>query len=190
VIRPSLFFVSAIAAAVALVSGCQSRAAKLPDYGHVPQFEMTDSLGRAFDSKTLAGKVWVADFIYTNCPGPCPRMTSQMHRVEQRVKDDGDVGLVSISVDPEHDTAAVLNQYARKFGGPTGQWVFLTGTPADVHRLAYDTFHTGDVIGKMDHSTKFALVDKRGEIRGYYSTFDPDGMTLLMKDLAALRNAS
>jgi protein SCO1/2 len=173
-----------------LVSSCANRAAKLPDYGHVPQFQMTDSLGRAFDGKSLAGKVWVVDFIYTSCPGPCPLMTSRMHRVEQRVKDDSDVRLVSISVDPEHDTPAVLNQFARRFGGPTRQWVFLTGTPGEVHLLAFETFHVGDVIGKMDHSTKFALVDKRGEIRGYYSTFDPEGMAQLTKDIAALRNAS
>jgi protein SCO1 len=190
VIRPSTLFLFSLAAGFALVSSCEHRAAKLPDYDHVPQFAMTDSLGHTFDSKSLAGKVWVADFIYTNCPGPCPRMTSQMHRLQQRVKDDSDVRLVSISVDPQHDTPAVLNQYAHRFGGPTSQWVFLTGTPATVHLLAYETFHLGDVIGKMDHSTKFALVDKRGEIRGYYSTFDPDGMRLLMKDMAALRNAS
>ena len=151
---------------------------------------MTDSLGHAFNSSSLSGSVWVADFIYTDCPGPCPRMTSQMHRLEQRVKDESDVRLVSISVDPDRDTPAVLNQFAHRFGGPTQQWVFLTGTAAEVHRLAFDTFHVGDVIGKMDHSTKFALVDKHGDIRGYYSTFDPDGMTLLLKDMAVLRNAS
>lgn len=188
--QPSRLFLCAVVAAVALLSDCANRASKLPDYGHVPQFNMTDSLGRAFDSRTLAGNVWVADFIYTNCPGPCPRMTSQMHRVEQRVKDDVDVRLVSISVDPERDTPAVLNEFAHRFGGPTSRWIFLTGTPATVHLLAYETFHVGDVIGKMDHSTKFALVDKRGEIRGYYSTFDPDGMMLLMKDMAALRETS
>lgn len=151
---------------------------------------MVDSLGRAFDSKSLAGQVWVADFIYTNCPGPCPLMTSRMHRLEQRLRNDNDVRLVSISVDPERDTPAVLNDFAHRFGGPTSQWVFLTGTPDTIHLLAFQTFHVGDVIGKMDHSTKFVLVDKRSAIRGYYSTFDPESMTALMKDIAALRNAS
>ncbi|HTU43634.1 MAG TPA: SCO family protein [Bryobacteraceae bacterium] len=150
---------------------------------------MTDSSGRTFDSTALNGKVWAVDFIYTNCPGPCPLMTSQMHRLAQRENRDSDVRLVSISVDPQHDTPQVLDQFAHRFGGPTKQWVFLTGTPATVHLLAFDTFHVGDVIGKMDHSTKFALVDKRGEIRGYYSTFDKDGMPTLLKDIKALRNA-
>src|SRR5277367_4388057 len=57
----------------------------LPDYGLVPQFTLTDSNGQPFDSQSLHGKVWLADFIYTNCPGPCPRMTSQMHQIEQNV---------------------------------------------------------------------------------------------------------
>ncbi|MBV9082897.1 MAG: SCO family protein, partial [Acidobacteriaceae bacterium] len=69
---------------------------------------MTDSAGRPFDSKELAGKVWVADFIYTSCPGPCPRMTSEMHKLDQQLKADRDVVLVSISVDPDHDTPQVL----------------------------------------------------------------------------------
>lgn len=150
---------------------------------------MTDSEGHVFDSKSLAGKVWVADFIYTNCPGPCPLMTSKMHKLEQQVKNDSDVRLVSISVDPQHDTPQVLDQYAHHFDGPTKQWMFLTGSPATVHLLAYDTFHVGDVIGKMDHSTKFVLVDQRGQIRGYYSLFDPDGMAALKKDMAALRDS-
>lgn len=151
---------------------------------------MTDSSGHTFDSKLLRGKVWVADFIYTNCPGPCPRMTSQMHRLQQQVNGQTDIRLISISVDPEHDTPQVLNNYAHHFGGPTNQWIFLTGTPVTVHLLAFATFHVGDVIGKMDHSTKFVLVDKHGDIRGYYSTFDRDGIALLLKDIAALRNAS
>lgn len=150
---------------------------------------MTDSEGHAFDSKLLVGKVWVADFIYTNCPGPCPLMSAKMHTLAQQIKNDADVWLISISVDPQRDTPAVLNRFAHHFGGPTKQWTFLTGSPDTVHLLAYQTFHVGDVIGKMDHSTKFALVDKRGEIRGYYSLFDPDGMDTIKKDIAALRDA-
>jgi protein SCO1/2 len=117
-------------------------------------------------------------------------MTSQMHRLEKRVSGEPDVRLVSISVDPQRDTPQVLDKYAHRFGGPSAQWTFLTGSPATVHLLAFNTFHIGDVISRMDHSTKFALVDKRGDIRGYYSTFDQDGMQLLVKDVAALRNAS
>ncbi|HEX3683011.1 MAG TPA: SCO family protein [Bryobacteraceae bacterium] len=180
----------ALAAAIASLSACHGPTIELPRYGHVPEFEMTDSTGRAFNSQSLNGKVWVADFIYTNCPGPCPRMTSQMHRLEKRIGGETDVRLVSISVDPQRDTPQVLDEYAHRFGGPSEQWIFLTGSPTTVHLLAFSTFHIGDVISRMDHSTKFALVDKHGDIRGYYSTFDSDGMPSLLKDVATLRNAS
>ncbi len=151
---------------------------------------MTDSEGHSFNSDVLSGKVWVADFIYTSCPGPCPLMTAEMHRVQQRVSGDQGVQLVSISVDPQHDTPAVLNKFAHRFGGPTKDWVFLTGSAGTVHLLAYDTFHMGDVIANMDHSTKFVLVDKHGDIRGYYSSVDAAGMTAMFKDMNALRKES
>lgn len=150
---------------------------------------MTDSDGRGFRGAALAGKVWIADFIYTNCPAECPRMTAQMHKVEEQVRGKGDVRVVSISVDPEHDSPAVLNDFARRFGGPTKQWIFLTGSPATVHLIAYQTFHVGDVIGKIEHSTKFVLVDKKGEIRGYYSSLYQDDLAQLLKDVELLRHA-
>ncbi len=182
--KPARFLLVSVAFSI----GCFNSASKLPNYGTVPAFTMTDSQGHSFDSKELAGKAWVVDFIYTNCPGPCPRMTSQMHKVEEQVKSDSDVRLVSISVDPQRDTPPVLNDFARRFGGPTEQWFFLTGSPKTVHMLAYDTFHVGDLISKMDHSTKFMLVDKHGNIRGYYSSFEEDGIPAMLKDLTALRH--
>ena len=151
---------------------------------------MTDSEGHPFNGKQLVGKVWVVDFIYTNCPGPCPRMTSQMHRIEEEVKSDQDVKLISISVDPDRDTPAVLNAFAKRFGGPTPQWRFLTGSPDTVHLLAHEVFKVGDVISTMDHSTKFMLVDKSGQLRGYYSTFDEDGLPSLLQDVKTLRRQS
>ena len=165
---------------------CTDPASKLPQYGKVPQFTMTDSRGRAFEGRELTGKVWIADVIYTKCPAECPRMTAQMHKLEQQLKGDNDVRLVSLSVDPQHDSPRVLNEFAHWFGGPTDQWVFLTGSPETVHLIAYQTFHVGDVIGKIEHSTKFVLVDKHEMIRGYYSAFDQDDMAVLLKDTATL----
>jgi protein SCO1 len=173
-------------AAVILSIGCSNSASKLPKYGSVPAFQMTDSEGHGFDGKILKGKLWIADFIFTNCPGPCSRMTSEMHKLQQRVRDQKDVQLVSISVDPQHDSPPVLNDFAHRFGGPAENWIFLTGSPQTVHVLAHDVFHVGDLIGKMDHSTKFILVDRQGDIRGYYAS-DADGIPVMLKDLATLR---
>ncbi len=116
-------------------------------------------------------------------------MTSKMHRIAGQLQNDDNVGLLSISVDPARDTPAVLTQFAQRYGGATPQWHFLTGTPSTVHLLAYTTFHVGDIIGKMEHGTYFILVDKRGDIRGYYSSFDQDSIQSLLKDANALRDA-
>lgn len=159
----------------------------LPDYGAVPPFTLTDSNGQPFDSQLLKGKVWVCDFIYTNCPGPCPRMTSQMHQVEQKVNGFDDVRLVSFSVDPDRDTPAALTEFAHHFGGPTAQWYFLTGSRATLHELARNVFKVGDLISVMDHSTKFMLVDRSGHLRGYYSSFDSEGMAAMLEDVRRLR---
>ncbi len=158
--------------AAILSTGCTDPASKLPNYDKVPAFSMTDSTGHSFRGEDLAGKVWIADFIYTTCPLACPRMTAQMHKLEKEVRGMQDVELVSFSVDPQHDSPPVLNDFASRFGGPTAHWVFLTGTPASVHLIADKTFHVGNEIGKIEHSTKFILVDKSGDIRGYYSSSD------------------
>ena len=182
---------SLLTALIALffLSGCTDRASKLPNYGKVPNFQMTDSNGRPFRREMLAGSVWIVDFIYTNCPAECPRMTSRMHRISEQVEGEDNLGLLSISVDPDRDTPAALTRFAQRYGGPTAQWHFLTGTPSTVHLLAYTTFHVGDIIGRMEHATHFILVDKQGNIRGYYSSFDADGMNKLLADANALRNA-
>jgi len=168
-----------------LLLACAHPASKLPRYDHVPAFSMTDSNGHPFQSSELAGKVWVADFIYTNCPAECPMMSAKMHSLSRQINPG--VHLLSISVDPDRDTPAALKAFASHYGGATGQWTFLTGSPQTVHLLAWSTFHVGDVIGKMEHSTKFALVDQAGVIRGYYSSFDPESMIALLHDAAALR---
>jgi protein SCO1/2 len=149
---------------------------------------MLDSEGRAFQSSALAGKVWVADFIYTTCPAECPMMSAKMSRIHKQVAGEQDVRIVSFSVDPARDTPQALKQFGSRYGGATDDWIFLTGTPETVHLLAYTTFHVGDVLGKIEHSTKFVLVDKRGEIRGYYSSFDTEGIPALLKDLEELRH--
>ena len=169
-----------------LTAGC-SHAPDLPVYNTVPHFSLTDSYNRPFNSDTVRGKVWVADFIYTHCPGPCPRMTSQMHRISNEVAGKTDVYLVSFTVDPARDTPVVLNDFAQKFGGPSAQWSFLTGSPDTLHLLARKVFAVGDLVGVMDHSTKFILVDKTSRIRGYYSTFDPEGMRTLLHNIDSLR---
>ena len=143
----TLAFVSVLCV---LQQACVDPASKLPVYDAVPHFVLTDSHGKSFNSDSLKGKVWVADFIYTHCPGPCPRMTSQMHQLEKKMSGSEDVRFVSFSVDPERDSPAVLQQFAERFGGPTDRWSFLTGNPDTLHVLARNVFKVGDLISVMD----------------------------------------
>ena len=174
-----------VLALAGLLISCAAKKEPLPSYGAVPGFQLTAQDGAAFDSKSLSGKVWVADFFFTTCPGPCPRMTSQMHEVQQAVVKNPDVKLVSFTIDPWHDTPPVLAEYARVHGASPG-WFFLTGPQPTLQMLDKDTFKLGDVDGKLTHSTRFVLVDRQAQIRGYYDTSEPDSIQRLISDIDSL----
>jgi protein SCO1/2 len=159
---------------------------ELPVYGQVPRFELVAQSGRKFDSQQLAGKIWVADFIYTTCTGPCPRMTSQMRQIEQAATASPDVRFVSFTVDPERDTPAALAAYAQRFHAGPERWFFLTGDPKTLQMLDRETFKLGNMDASMNHSTRFVLIDRHGRIRGYYGTSEEDPATRVVKDIKRL----
>jgi protein SCO1/2 len=171
--------------AIAMLGSC-AKHASLPSLGAVPEFTLTDQTGSDFVSaSTLAGRVWVADFFFTTCPGPCPRMSSQMHQVQTALAGQ-DVRLVSMTVDPEHDTPLVLADYSKHFEAQAGVWFFLTGPRDSLNHLDRDVFKLGDVDGSLDHSTRFVLVDRKSQVRGYYLTSEPDAITRLIADAKSL----
>jgi protein SCO1/2 len=171
--------------AVALI-GCAAPHADLPSLGAVSDFTLTDQTGASFASAPeLKGHVWVADFMFTNCPGPCPRMSSQMHQVQTALTGQ-DVRLVSITVDPDRDTPQELAKYAAYYSAKPGIWYFLTGPRATLNHLGQDVFKLNAVDGSLDHSTRFTLVDRNSEIRGYYLTSEPDAITRVIADAKAL----
>src|SRR5712671_6054710 len=152
------------------LAGCSPHTSSLPVLYDVPEFELIAQDGQPFNSRVLRGKVWVADFIYTTCPGPCPRMTSQMREVQDAVIKMADVKLVSFTVDPARDTPEVLAAYAKAHGASTEDWYFLTGPESTLQTLDKDTFKLGDLSTTMQHSTRFVLVDHQSRVRGYYDT--------------------
>jgi len=158
----------------------------MPILGQVPEFELTAETGERFTRNDLAGKIWVADFIYTNCSGPCPLMTSKMRRVQASVASMPGVRLVSFSVDPDHDTPPVLAAYARQFHADPDRWVFLTGSHDTLQLLSRDAFKLTDITADLTHSTRFVLVDRRSRIRGYYGTADDSAIPDLIADIRRL----
>src|SRR4051812_15920653 len=171
-----------------LVLVCCAPRKPLPRLGEVPEFELTTQQNRHIDRSALDGHVWIADFIYTNCPGPCPRMTSRMRAIQDATPLD--VRFVSFTVDPETDTPAVLAAYAKKFSADESRWSFLTGDKATLNALDQEGFKLGSITAGMDHSTRFVLVDKRARIRGYYSIAEPDLIGRIAKDAARLQKES
>jgi protein SCO1/2 len=167
------------------VAGC-ARVAPLPVYGQVPDFRLISQTGEPFNSQALNGKIWVADFIYTHCPGPCPRMSAMMRRVQTAVAELPEVRLVSFSVDPGRDTPEVLAEYATRYSAQPGRWFFLTGDRATLNMLDRGAFLLGNVDSTLEHSTRFVLVDRRGKIRGYYSTNEDDPTAHLIVDIRRL----
>lgn len=178
------FRLAAICAAGLFLSGCLSSG--LPELGQVPQFHLTGEDGRPFHSSAeLTGKVWVADFFFTTCNGPCPRMTALMRKVQDATAEFPDVQLVSFTVDPKTDTPEKLTEYARRFRYNPARWHFLTGPPAELEMLSNDTFHLGGL--GPEHGTRFAVVDRKGRIRAYYETSDSAAIRQLVEDVRKLR---
>jgi protein SCO1/2 len=149
----------------------------------LPDYELVDDDERPFTPETMRGKVWVAGFVFTSCPSTCPAVTRAMQDLRARFdRNDIDVEMVSFTVDPEHDTPAVLHAYAEQ-SGAGDNWRFVTGDMAAIRALVRDGFKLG--IGEraptkddgdlydIAHSTKLALVDPDGAVRGFYG-IEPD----------------
>ena len=160
-------------------------------YGTVPAFQLVNQSGQSFGSAQLAGKIWIADFVYTTCPGPCPMISSRMSEL-QKPLEKSDVHLVSFSVDPEKDTPQVLRGYAEKLQADPARWDFLTGPKSAIYKLSHDGFKLAvsdgsDERGIPVHSTWMVLVDRHSQIRGYYDATEADAVTKLLADTNHLR---
>ncbi|PYI90189.1 MAG: hypothetical protein DMF03_05520 [Verrucomicrobia bacterium] len=158
----------------------------ISSYGTVPSFQFTNQNGQPFGLAQLAGKIWIADFIYTTCPGPCPMISSRMSEM-QKPLEKTEVHFVSFTVDPERDTPQMLREYANRLQAEPGRWDFLTGPKPAIYDLSEHGFklaaaeHAGE-NGEPLHSTRMILVDRRGQIRGYYDGTEADAVTRLLAD--------
>jgi protein SCO1 len=158
----------------------------LERFKEIPAFALTNQDGERVTLDDLKGKVWLADFVYTTCPGPCPIISAHMARLERTLPDGA--RMVSFSTDPANDTPAVLKAYAKRFGA-TYKWTFLTGPTEQV----YDLINHGFMLAisappgaPIIHSTKIALVDKTGELRAFYDGTTSDSDVQILADIRTL----
>lgn len=175
----------------AIGAGCGRE--PLPVLGTVPGFTLTERGGTAVGSRELTGGIWVADFIFTRCPDVCPALSGRMASLQKELATGGvPVKLVSISVDPVHDTPEVLSSYAGRFNAGA-DWLFLTGARADIETLLRDGFKVafadgGPPTAPITHSDRFVLVDPQMRVRGYYHGTDAADVQRLVADVATLRS--
>ncbi len=157
--------------------------------GAVPPFSMVSVTAEnrsVLTRDNLLGKPWIADFIFTNCQGPCPILTANMARLARELPVG--INLVSFSVDPDNDTLAVLQSYAKRFGTGSERWYFARGEKRELRDLMLNGFKlsVAEDFQAITHSTKFVLVDARGNIRGYYDGESAADLNRIRKDALRL----
>jgi protein SCO1/2 len=152
-----------------------------------PVFTLTDQDAKPFDSKSLRGKIWVADFVFTGCSSYCPLMTQQMAEFQKQTV-GSEINMVSFSVDPVNDTPAVLMAYTLAARADLSRWHFLTGGKDDLWKISNQMkLAVGDGDNhQLMHSTHFLLVDRDGHVRGIYDYKDAGFLKRLVEDAKTL----
>jgi len=174
---------------------------KLIKIGPAPKFELINQDNKKITNETYNGKVYVLEFFFTTCPTICPKMNESMLLIEKKFFGNPNFGIVSITIDPEHDTTQVLKEHAKLLGVKSSNWNFLTGDKAYIFNLANKGFnlYAGEnkkVVGGFEHSGLFALIDKNGNIRCrrdnygnpilYYDGLDKKGVRNIQQDINIL----
>ena len=165
--------------------------AELPKHWTLPEFTLTERSGKTYTLSDLRGTIWIADFFYTTCPGPCPMMSSRLSALQEKFSNVADVRLVSISTDPEKDSPEVLQEYANRFKAGAN-WLFFTGEKQAIFSLANKGFKLSVTEERnnpepITHSTKLVLVDRAGVVRGFYEGIGADDSARLVTDVDRLR---
>ncbi len=174
------------------LKGVSEPGADLPVMGEVPPFTLTTQENKPLSRDDLKGSIWIADFIFTRCPGPCAAMSRTMASIGRNLEKQGDKGqvqLISISVDPGYDTPDVLRRYAEGYDADGRTWRFLTGDRKaiyDLSTLGFKLSAAQNDEGIITHSSRLALIDQNAKIRGYYDGEESASVERLRVDLQRL----
>ncbi|WP_108671217.1 SCO family protein [Peribacillus acanthi] len=178
-----------------LIVGCSPKGVPNAKNWQINDFTYTNQENKQFGLQDLKGKVWIADFVFTNCTSVCPPMTANMSKLQKKLKDEGikDVELISFSIDPETDTPEVLKDYGRKYNADFSNWHFLTGySQAEIEKFAQEDFKAFVKKPESDdqviHGTDFYLVDQNGKIIQYYTGLADIPMDEIVKHIKILQN--
>jgi protein SCO1/2 len=161
-------------------------------YHSIADFAFVNQVGDTIRKEDMAGKIYVADFFFTTCPTICPVMKKEMLRVYEQFKGEPNFRILSHSIDPTHDTQAVLKDYAEKLGVPdAATWNFLTGDQEKIFEIGQTSYLTTTMADDMEpggflHSGAFLLIDQQGRIRGVYDGTKTEQVDRLLADIPKL----
>lgn len=159
----------------------------------IPEFSFTNQIGEEVTNETYAGKIYVADFFFTICPGICPKLTKNMSMLQEAYNDDSDIKLLSHSVMPWEDTVEKLNAYAQKHAVNLPQWNLITGDTDEIYDIARNGYFADEDFVKTQsednfiHTENFILVDQEGYIRGVYNGTLATEVKRLMRHIEILK---
>ena len=186
-----------LAVVAALACACAAKPRAPEALAVLPDFAMTaigPTAETPFGRSEMLGKPWVVDFIFTHCSGPCPLLTARLSMLSPSLPPQ--VGILTVTVDPDDDTPARLRAYAKDNGADLKRWVFLRGTLPQTYELLYSGFRLPMSVdpkavpgARAMHSTRFVLVDKNGAIRGYYEGLSGVDNDALLRDVKRLLEA-
>ncbi len=188
---------------VAAACSMKTTSDKLPIYGRtfyeegdtiyhtIQDFRLVDQDSSGVTNETFENQVYVSDFFFTTCPTICPKMKQQMLRVYEQFEDNEQVAILSHTIDPKHDTVALLNDFASKLGVKSSKWKFVTGDPDYIYDLGETSYmvmadEDPNAPGGFIHSGAFLLVDKERRIRGIYDGTLEDQVDILLEDINRL----
>ena len=169
-----------------MVSKKEEGSKNLPKLSQVAPFQLIDQDGQIFSEEALKGKVWVVDFIFTRCKGPCPLMTEKMAELQENFKGSENIHFVTITMDADFDSSSVLKKFAEEYGANFSKWHFLTGKSEDIISIARNIFKVPAESDPEMHTTRFVLVDGDGFIRSYHDSLDSESLNTLKKHLELL----
>ncbi len=162
-------------------------------YHTIQNFAFVNQHGNTITESVMVNKIVVADFFFASCQSICPQMSSQLTTVQKAFKADSNFVILSHTVNPMHDTVAVLNSYAQNYGAIKNKWHFLTGNKKQIYDMARYSYlinalqDDGSAEGFL-HSELFVLIDAQKRIRGYYDGTDSVAVVQLISDINLLKN--
>ncbi len=160
-------------------------------YHTIGDFEFTNQNGEIVSSKSLEGKIKIVDFFFVDCQTICPKMSTQMQRVQEKVKTVNEIVILSHTVNPEADSVSVLKRYATEYGAIDNKWHFLTGNKKDIYEIARKGYLVNALEGDggpddFIHTELFVLVDHKNRIRGLYDGTSKEAVDTLIDEIKVL----